>query len=250
MAGYFVDLALTIGPVAILNSTRQGGVMTQVENASVTVQFGSGTLLRKLIILGGGEHASCIYEAAMLSDKFEVMGFTDLEEKTLGIAPYLGGDDVAENYPEAGFIIGVGMIGPGGPRGVIARRLTGKVTWETVIHPKAIVSPNVRLGRGVLIMAGAIVNPGASIGDHCIVNTGAIIEHDCQIGDLCHICPGVVMGGGVKIGESSIVGLGARIRDHISIGTRSFVAMGSVVTKSFPDNSRVLAHPAQPGWDF
>lgn len=202
-------------------------------------------MVEKLIIIGGGEHANCVYDAAMLSG-LDVIGFVDREEKRLGTAPYLGGDAVVANYPDVSFIVGVGVIGPGRARNIIVDRLLETVKhWATIVHPRAIVSPRAKIGAGVLIMPGSIVNAGATIGDHCIINSGAIVEHDCEIGAFSHLCPGVVMGGGAKIGENSVIGLGSRIRDHISLGARTFVAMGSVVTKSFQSDSRVLGAPAR-----
>lgn len=207
-------------------------------------------MLQDLVIIGGGEHAGCVFDAARLSGNFNVLGFLDREKKNIKDLPYLGGDDAAAAYAHASFIVGVGMIGPGRGRKLIADKMTTVRSWATIVHPKAIVSPRAVLGIGVLIMPGAIINAGATIGDHCIVNSGAVIEHDCRIGAFSHLCPGVVMGGGVIIGENSVIGLGARIRDHVTIGAFSFVAMASVVTKSFPEHSRVLGHPATPGWDF
>jgi acetyltransferase EpsM len=204
-----------------------------------------------LIILGGGEHAASVHDAAVQAG-FAVLGFTDLEERALDGVPYLGKDDAGIEYAdEASFIIGVGMIGPGRLRRIIADRLAPRVKqWARVIHPDATVAASASLGDGVLVMPGAVINAGAWIGDHCIINTGAVVEHHSQIGPFCHLCPRVTTGGGVTIGENSIVGIGATIRDHVSLGSYSFVAMGSVVTKSFPDNSRVLGSPATPGWDF
>ena len=206
-------------------------------------------MLQDLIIVGGGEHAGCVYDAAKLSGQFNLIGFLDREEKSVYGLPYLGNDDAAVNYPEASFIIGVGMIGPGRGRKLLADKMSAVRSWATVVHPDAIVSPRAMLGVGVLVMPGAVINAGAIIGDHCIVNSGATIEHDCRGSSFCHVCPGAVMGGGVRIGENTIIGLSATIRDHIEIGPFSFVAMGSIVTKSFPDQSRLRGHPATPGWD-
>ena len=196
-----------------------------------------------LIIVGGGEHAGCVYDAAALSGAFNVIGFLDYEDKQLYGLPYLGSDEVADRYPEASFVIGVGMIGPGRVRKIIADKMPFVRSWATVVHPAASVSPRATLGSGVLVMPGAIINAGAVIGNHCIVNSRAVIEHDCHIGDFSHICPGVVIGGGVTIGENTMIGLSAMVRDHIKIGSFSFVRMGSVVTKSFPDHSQIRGKP-------
>jgi hypothetical protein len=52
------------------------------------------------------------------------VGFFDRQERIMGVAPYLGGNDLAANYTEAAFIVGVGMIGPGRGRALIVERLS------------------------------------------------------------------------------------------------------------------------------
>ncbi len=46
----------------------------------------------------------------------------------------------------------------------------------TIVHPRAIVATGIRLGRGVVVVAGAIVNSGSLIGDNAILNTA------CRLG--------------------------------------------------------------------
>ena len=81
--------------------------------------------------------------------------------------------------------------------------------FPTLIHPRAIVSPLAKIGKGTVVMAGAIVQAGAVIGDHVILNSGCSVDHDCLIGDYAHIAPHATLCGAVEIGEGAMVGAGA-----------------------------------------
>lgn len=212
-------------------------------------------MTRSLIIIGGGEHARVVGEAARVAlGGWTVTGVVDPE--TAATAELLGVPRIAD---EAAFIAELASLPPSERPAVIlaigttrARRALAELydrsdaRWATIVHPNAWVSPSARLGAGVVVMAAAVVNAGAIVGDHAIINTGAIVEHDVRIGAFAHVAPGAVIGGGASVGDESQIGLGARVRDHVEIGRDCVVGMGAVVIGPVADGVTVVGVPARP----
>lgn len=134
-------------------------------------------------------------------------------------------------------------IGNNKVRKSISSRL--KLNYVNAIHPSAIISNNVVIGKGTVIMAGAIINPDAKIGTHCIINSGSIIEHDCQIANFSHISPSASLAGNVKIGEGAHIGIGAVIIQGITVGKWSIVGAGAIIINDVPDYAVVVGNPGK-----
>ena len=169
-------------------------------------------------------------------------------------------DAVIDDQPKTATILGVPVvktanfdfnviqnmiisIGNNSVRKAISERL--KVNYVNAIHFTAIISKDVTLGVGTVVMAGAILNPDVVIGNHCIINTGAIIEHDCYIEDYVHISPGVSLAGNVSIGEGSHIGIGACIIHGLKIGKWVTIGAGAVVLKDIPDYATAVGNPTR-----
>ncbi len=213
---------------------------------------GEDRMSTDLIVVGGGEHARVVIDAARSRPgAWNVVGFADpkpCEETARRLrVQWLGSDeDVLARYGNAWFIIGVGAIGVSETRPAVAARYDrAGVRWATVVHSAAWVSESAQLGRGAVVLAGAVVNSGARIGDHCVVNTGAIIEHDVILGAFSQAGPGAAIGGGARVGERCYLGLGCRVRDHVCIGSGSIVGMGAVVVSSVAEGSVMVGIPAR-----
>lgn len=129
----------------------------------------------------------------------------------------------------------------------VRQRISGKLKMNYInaIHPTAILSNEITLGKGTVIMAGAIINPDAVIGNHCIINTGAVIEHDCNIADFVHVSPSVSLAGNVQIGEGSHIGIGATVIQGIKIGKWATIGAGAVIIKDIPDYAVVVGNPGK-----
>jgi acetyltransferase EpsM len=216
---------------------------------------------RPLAIVGGGEHAVVVLEAARSrAGVWDVVGFCDrsrsswLASRDMGLAD-LGDDDalaarVAADPDHApALLLGIGGGTHPGIRETIVRRFGPAATWATVIHASAVVAPSARLGPGTVVAAGAVVQSGVIGGSNVLINTGAIVEHDVVLGDFSHVGPGAAVGGGTRIGARVFIGLGARVRDHIAIGDDVTIGMGAAVVGDVGAGRTVLGVPARDADD-
>jgi sugar O-acyltransferase (sialic acid O-acetyltransferase NeuD family) len=101
------------------------------------------------------------------------------------------------------------------------------------VHSTAIVSASAALGEGTAVLAGAVVQPNVRIGRGVIVNTQAIVEHDSTVGDGAHIAPGAVVLGDCHVGRCTM------------IGTRAVVLPGARVPDAFVVTAGTLYRPTQ-----
>ena len=117
--------------------------------------------------------------------------------------------------------------------------------FATVRHPSAVISPNVRMGKGTVVMQGAIIQSGATVGSHCILNTGASIDHECIIEDFAHISPQATLCGNVHVGEGAWIGAASVVIPGVKIGKWSIVGAGSVVVHDVPDGAVAYGNPCR-----
>lgn len=201
----------------------------------------------KLLILGAGGHGKVVAEIALLAKKWNTICFLDdnkVGQEINGIKVIGTLDKVRELRSE--FTHAFVSIGDNIKRFEWFKHLE-KMNYEipVLIHPSSIISRNVRINKGTVIMAGSIINTNTVIGKACIINTKASIDHDCQIGDGVHISPGVTIGGSVKIGDNTWVCIGATIINNINIGKNCIIAAGATIIRDVPDNVMVAGVPGE-----
>lgn len=217
---------------------------------------------RPLVIVGGGEHARVVAEAAVSRpDAWTIVGFTDTSDgptasttgpgrDVLGGIPCLGDDDdyaaaLSGHVPSSRAALVLGFRGDSaGRRRAVAAY--GDATWATVVHDRAWIATSAALAPGVVVLAGAIVNAGAEVGSHALINSQAVVEHDVVVGPGSHVAPGAIIGGGTRLGADVQVGLGAAIRDHLTIGDGAVIGMGAVVLEDVAPHTTVVGNPARP----
>tara|TARA_R110001606_G_scaffold152476_1_gene293193 strand:- start:4390 stop:5010 length:621 start_codon:yes stop_codon:yes gene_type:complete len=196
--------------------------------------------MSKLCLYGASGHGKVIKDI-VLSTNNEVQFFFDdniVHQQFLGIPVF--SSDAIKTFENNEFII---SIGNNSIRKKISKKLT--VQFAKAIHHSAIVSKNVKIGKGTVVMAGAIINSGVSIGEHCIINSNAVVEHDCFVEDFVHISPSATITGNVTINEGVHIGAAATIIPNIKIGKWATVGAGSVVLKDVPAYAIFVGNPAR-----
>jgi acetyltransferase EpsM len=153
--------------------------------------------MKKIIIIGASGYAKVIAETIDLLDQVQVVGFIDdhIEKGTFVYERLQVIGSVNEIQQLSiqcdAFVIG---IGNNEIRKQIASQYSGKIQFETIIHPSAYVSKSAFLSEGAVILAGSVINSNSKIGKHSIINSNAVVDHDCQVGEFVHLVIGTLVG--------------------------------------------------------
>jgi sugar O-acyltransferase (sialic acid O-acetyltransferase NeuD family) len=209
------------------------------------------TELLPIIVLGAGGHAKVLIDA-LIALKAQILGATDADQNTHGNSilgvPVLGGDDIIFEHDTNSVVLvnGIGSTGVTPHRKEIYHRfLNAGYTFQTIVHPSAIIGTETDISDGVQILAGAIIQPGCRIGSNSIINFSACVDHDCRIGTNIHIAPGVGLSGGVTVGDDAFIGAGATVLQYLSIGSGALIAAGATVVSDVSAGGRVAGVPAR-----
>tara|TARA_B100000686_G_C16696817_1_gene921022 strand:+ start:399 stop:1058 length:660 start_codon:yes stop_codon:yes gene_type:complete len=207
--------------------------------------------MKNIIIIGSGFHAKVVMDEILRKKEYKILGFVDINKKKgtkVNTSPQfkiLGDLDYLKRKKNFEAIL---AIGSNHKRLKIYNQIKVakiKIKWATIISKDSIISKNVNLGQGSMIISGSIINRNVKIGKHCIINTGSIIEHDNELMDFSSTAPGAKLGGNVKIGKLSFVGLGSCIKQNIKVGENTVIGGNSFVNKNCIKNYTYFGNPAK-----
>jgi sugar O-acyltransferase (sialic acid O-acetyltransferase NeuD family) len=201
----------------------------------------------ELVVLGASGNAADAFE--MLEASHEVIAFIDdaaQPGRTFHGLPVLPRAGLAR-FPAAQVLCLIGSERTFRQRAeIIAGFGIAPERFATIVHPRASVSADAVLGRGVAVLAGVVIPSNARIGDHVLILPNTVVHHDAVVGECAIIGSNVVVAGGVEIGASAFVGSGATIKNGVAVGAASLIGMAANVVRSCPPGSVLVGNPARP----
>lgn len=200
--------------------------------------------MNNLVIVGASGHGKVIADIA------EKAGYTDIvflddnpKAESCGIYKVVGRCKSALSYKNADFIVAIGNTKV--RRKIQSELIEMGLHIVSLIHPAAVIAPNVKIGIGTVVMAGAVINPCTEIGQGCIVNTCASVDHDCRIGDYVHVSVGAHVAGTVIIEDNTWVGAGATVSNNVKIVQDCMIGAGAVAVVDIDEPGTYVGVPAK-----
>ena len=197
--------------------------------------------MNKLIIIGASGHGKVVADIAQKCGYHDIAFLDDnLDIKECAGFSVVGKVVDFSNFKECDFIV---SIGNSNIREKIQKSLED-YNIVTLVHPDAVISRRVDIGKGSVVMAGAVINSDASIGKGCIINTCSSVDHDCVIGSYVHVAVGSHLCGTVRVGDHTWIGAGATVSNNIDICDDCMIGAGAVVVKDINEKGTYLGVPA------
>ena len=191
----------------------------------------------KIIIYGASGHGKVVAEVAELSGYKEIVFFDDDISKKKN-----GKYNVIHSFPDDEYDLVV-AIGDNATREKISKSISRKQV--SLIHPNAVVSSDVVIGDGVVVLANAVIGAGTRIGSGVIINTCASVDHDNYIDEYVHVSVNAHTAGTVQIGKRTFLGINSAIINNVSITDDVVVGAGAIVTNDIEESGVYIGIPAK-----
>ena len=197
--------------------------------------------MKNIALIGAGGHCKVIIDLIHSLNQYNIVGiYDDYKSNMFCNYQILGTLDELDETIDS-YIIAIGKDSV--RQDIFQKHRT--LNWVTLIHPSAIVSPNVIIDVGTVVCAGCIIQTDVKIGIHCIINTGCSIDHECTIGDFSSISPKATLCGNVSIGQRCFIGANATIIPNIQVNDNSTIGAGSVIIRHVGYNEIIVGNPGK-----
>ena len=183
--------------------------------------------IKRIAIIGGSGNglviAQVVEDMAKAGHNIEVAGFLNDHEP---IGSSIGGYKVIGRPkewdalgPEVQIVFALLTVGKMEERSELLSVLAvPDARLATLVHPTAVVSSSVSVGKGTVICSHVTCQPGCSIGSNSIVRAGANLGHDAKVSDFVDIGPNCTLCGYSNVAKGVHVAPNSVVRDGVSVG--------------------------------
>lgn len=208
-----------------------------------------------LVIIGASGNARSVFALAVAMNEarpdappWDLLGFIDDGQPDLAPIARLGSRIVGTSADLPALAGASYTVGAGAPalKRVLSERADGAgLKAATLIHPTAVIDPDVEIGEGTTVSRFTAITTNVRVGKHSTLAMHVSLAHDCRVGDFVFAAQSVVLAGAVDVGDEAFLGASSVVRQGVHIGARAVVGMGAVVLQDVPSDSVVAGVPAR-----
>lgn len=208
--------------------------------------------MKEIVIVGAGgvgkEVLWIIEQINMMKPTYKVLGLIDDDEskkneeflgyKVLGNLEYL------KKIKYTGCII-IAIANYKVKKNIIKKLKELKVTFPIIKHPNVKLHKSIEVGEGTIIYEGVIISPNVKIGKQVIVSPKCGIGHDSIIEDYVSLLWNVNISGNDFIEEGTLFGSGSTVIQGKRVKRGSIIGAGAVVVKDINEVGIYTGIPAR-----
>jgi UDP-N-acetylbacillosamine N-acetyltransferase len=203
-----------------------------------------------LVIFGAGDFARLVCHYCGDLRDVEVCAFTVhqkyIAEDSFCGKPVVPFEQMEKTFPPSSFK----MFCAVGYRKMRDRKIVYDQILEkgydciNIVHPQAVVSIDLIMGKNNIIMPAAHLEPFVKIGSNNIVWSDSLICHDSRIGDHNFIAAGSILGGGCNMENSCFIGFNTTIVQNRFIANETLTGANSLIFCDTEPCSKYFGVPA------
>ena len=205
----------------------------------------------KSVIIGEGKYGD-VYLAYLKEAGIEVIGFLDDDPKLLGHkfggVPVLGAISLMPILKDTYGVEAVYCPLGNNKLRVQFLKQAQSLGYETpnYIHPSVILSPNLKIGKGVYILLGTQIMPFTEIEDYVMISMNVSVAHHNLLKTGTFLSTGCNFGASIVAEENTYCGIGSTIMTGLHrLGKDCLIGAGAVVIKDVPDGAVMAGVPAK-----
>ena len=199
--------------------------------------------MKNIVILGAGELGKetvwLIEDINRIRPSWLILGFLDDTKEKGDVChgyPVLGSMEDLDKVKEEIPVYAVIALQNGMDRNRIANKYDTSTKWATIIHPTAVLAPDVIVGDGSIVFPQVTVSVSSILGAHNLLYINATVCNDCFFEECVSVMTGATISEHVKVGKESYISAGSTIYPKINIGRKVKIAVDATVENDIKDS--------------